>query len=285
MNFSLKQARMFADKTQQEMADSLKIHRSTYIKLEEHPESVTISQAKRISQITGIPVDQIFLIHSLLLVDCKGMPMDKSLVFLEPNRLDAVPFTTSEVIAEFADVKRHAVQSLIQKHESDFAEFGRVAFEMRPLQTKGGVQEVKVYLLNEEQATLLMTYLKNTERVRTFKKELVRQFYAMRTELLNRKDRRAELKPIRRELTDVVKEVGGGRWAYKQYTDLAYKSTLGLNAAQLRKQRNAPKKATAVDYMTADEIAAVTKRQGQFAVLIEMGLSYQQIKALAQDGA
>lgn len=60
MTFSLKQARMFADITQQEMADFLKIHRSTYIKLEEHPESTTISQAKRISEITGIPVDQIF---------------------------------------------------------------------------------------------------------------------------------------------------------------------------------------------------------------------------------
>ena len=33
--------------------------------------------------------------------------------------------------------------------------------------------------------------------------------------------------------------------------------------------------------MTADEIAFVTKRQGQFAVLIEMGLNYQQIKNLA----
>lgn len=207
--------------------------------------------------------------------------MKNDLVFLEPNRLDAVPFTTSEVIAQFAGVKRHAVQTLIQTHESDFAEFGRVAFEMRPLQTRGGMQTVKVYHLNEEQATLLMTYLRNTERVRAFKKELVRQFYAMRTELLNRRDRRAGLKPVRRELTDAVKETGGGPWAYKQYTDLAYKSSVGKNAAQLRKERGAPKQAAAIDYMTAEEIAAVTKRQGQFAVLLDMGLDYQQIKALA----
>lgn len=165
------------------------------------------------------------------------------LVFLEPNKLDAVPFTTSEIIAEFAGVKRHAVQTLIQNHESDFAEFGRVSFEMRPLPTKGGIQEVKVYHLTEEQATLLMTYLKNTERVRSFKKELVRQFYAMRAELLRRQVRRAELKPIRRELTDVIQEVDGGKWSYKQYTDLAYKSSIGKNAAQLRKERGAPKKA------------------------------------------
>lgn len=207
------------------------------------------------------------------------------LVFLEPNKLDAVPFTTSEIIAEFAGVKRHAVQTLIQNHESDFAEFGRVSFEMRPLPTKGGIQEVKVYHLTEEQATLLMTYLKNTERVRSFKKELVRQFYAMRAELLRRQMRRAELKPIRRELTDVIQEVDGGKWSYKQYTDLAYKSSIGKNAAQLRKERGAPKKAKAVDYMTSSEIDAVSKRQSQIAVLLEMGLDYQAIKGIVSGTA
>lgn len=207
------------------------------------------------------------------------------LVFLEPNKVDSVPFTTSEIIAEFAGVKRHAVQTLIQNHESDFAEFGRVSFEMRPLPTKGGIQEVKVYHLTEEQATLLMTYLKNTERVRSFKKELVRQFYAMRAELLRRQMRRAELKPIRRELTDVIQEVDGGKWSYKQYTDLAYKSSIGKNAAQLRKERGAPKKAKAVDYMTSSEIDAVSKRQSQIAVLLEMGLDYQAIKGIVSGTA
>lgn len=47
---------------------------------------------------------------------------------------------------------------------------------------------------------------------------------------------------------------------------------------KLRKERNAPKKAHGVDYMTLGEIAAVTKRQSQIAVLLEMGLSYQTIK-------
>ena len=203
------------------------------------------------------------------------------IVFLEPNKLDAVPFTTSEVIAEYAKVNYRSIQRLIEKHIRDFEEFGRVRFEITPLQTNGGIQNKKVYHLNEEQATLLMTYLKNTEPVRKFKKELVRQFYDMRTELMNRKDRRAELKSIRRELTDVIQDnPNHSKWDYKHYTDLAYKTTIGKNAAQLRKERDAPKKAKAVDYMTAEEIADVTKRQGQFAVLLEMGLDYETIKAM-----
>lgn len=52
------------------------------------------------------------------------------LVFLEPNRLGAVPFTTLEVIAEFAGVKHHAIQQLVTKHETDFKEFGVIAFEI-----------------------------------------------------------------------------------------------------------------------------------------------------------
>lgn len=51
-----------------------------------------------------------------------------NLVFLEPNKLDAVPFTTSEVIAEHAKVNYRSIQRLIEKHSRDFEEFGQVRF-------------------------------------------------------------------------------------------------------------------------------------------------------------
>ena len=128
---------------------------------------------------------------------------------------------------------------------------------------------------------VLITFLKNTDIVADFKVELVRQFYTMRQELLKRQTGRAELKPIRRELTDVIKEQEPeDKWAYKKYTDLAYKSSIGKNAAQLRRERDAPKKAKAVDYLTSDEIAAVAKRQNQIAVLLEMGMDYTQVKSI-----
>ena len=40
--------------------------------------------------------------------------------------------------------------------------------------------KIEVILLNEPQATLLITYLRNTEQVRRFKKNLVFEFYRMR---------------------------------------------------------------------------------------------------------
>lgn len=202
------------------------------------------------------------------------------LVYLTPNTQE--PFTTSEVIAECAGVKRHAIQSLIQQHEKDFREFGKVAFEMRPLEGSRTGQMVKVYHLNEQQATLLMTYLRNTDVVRAFKKELVRQFFAMRKELLNIKTVKVERKSIRLGMTDAIKALPDSphkKFKYNQYTDLAYRTALGKSARQLRKERGANKAATASDYMSADEIAAVSSMENHIAVLLNVGMEYQQIKS------
>lgn len=201
------------------------------------------------------------------------------LVYLTPNTKE--PFTTSEVIAECARVKRDTIQKLIQRHETDFREFGRVGFEIRPLQTKGGEQMVKVYHLNEQQATLLMTYLRNTPVVREFKKELVRQFYAMRKELLSVRIAKAERKPVRLGMTDAIKALPDSphkQFKYNQYTDLAYRAALGKSARQLRQERGATNTATASDYISSEEIAAVSSMENHIAVLLNVGMEYQQIK-------
>ena len=114
---------------------------------------------------------------------------------MAPNTQE--PFTTSDVIAEFAGIQHHTVTRLIQQHEADFKEFGSLRFEIEVRKRKVGATTAKHYQLNEEQATLLMTYLKNTEQVRAFKKELVRQFYAMRFELYKTQAAKAERKPVR----------------------------------------------------------------------------------------
>ncbi len=209
----------------------------------------------------------------------------KNLVFIDPAKIGAVPFTTSEVIAEVAKVQHHAIQVLTQTYESDIKEFGVISFEMRkpPEGSKGGRPEL-IYHYNEEQATLLMTYLKNTEPVRAFKKELVRQFYAMRKRLTSAAIAREARKPTRRELTDAIRDCIPDSphkgMMYKHYTDLAYKAALGKNAAQLRKERNAPEKVNLAEYLTAEESEAVRKAEGRLSVLLECGMDYQTAKAV-----
>ena len=60
MGFTVKQARQYAGFTQREMAEKLGISRDTYRKIEQSPEDATVATAKRISEVVGIPIDQIF---------------------------------------------------------------------------------------------------------------------------------------------------------------------------------------------------------------------------------
>lgn len=204
------------------------------------------------------------------------------LVFLTPNTQE--PFTTSDVIAAFAGIQHHTVTRLIQQHEADFKEFGLLRFQIDAVKRDGvrGTKYTKHYQLNEEQATLLMTYLKNTAQVRAFKKELVRQFYAMRTELYKVQMAKASRRPVRVSMNDAIKALPDSphkAMKYGQYTDLAYKLALGRTARQLRKDRGADKRATASDYMTAEEISLVAEVENKIGVLIGIGMSYQQVKA------
>lgn len=204
-----------------------------------------------------------------------------NLVYLAPNTEE--PFTTSEVIAECAGVQHHTVTRLIQQHEKDFKEFGLLRFQIDAVNKPGarGTKYTKNYKLNEQQATLLLTYLRNTAAVIEFKKELVRQFFAMRKELLNIKTVKAERKPIRLGMTDAIKALPDSphkKFKYNQYTDLAYRTALGKSARQLREERGASKTAVASDYMSADEIAAVSNVENHVAVLLDVGMDYQQVK-------
>ena len=89
-------------------------------------------------------------------------------------------FTYSTIIAQGAGVEHRAVTQLIKNYHDDISEFGRVTFQMLPLATNGGVQNIKVYRLNEQQATFVISLMRNTKAVVEFKKELVKQFYKMK---------------------------------------------------------------------------------------------------------
>lgn len=89
--------------------------------------------------------------------------------------------TTSEIIAQNTDTEHRAVLQLIGTYKEQMEQFGRVAFEMRTLKTKGGDQQREIAILNEQQSTFLLTLMRNSEIVVRFKVELVKEFYRMRS--------------------------------------------------------------------------------------------------------
>lgn len=92
---------------------------------------------------------------------------------------DGQAFTDSLAVSEGTENEHKAVIQLVRTYLDDFDSFGRVTFEMRPFATSGGIQTREVAVLNEQQATLLLTYMRNTPVIRDFKRKLVHAFFEM----------------------------------------------------------------------------------------------------------
>ena len=171
------------------------------------------------------------------------------LVFYTDNTLKAEPYTTSEIIANNTNNSRIAVRRLIEKHINRLKQFGKVEFEMQPLPSG---QKAKVYKLNEQQATLLITFLDNSDIVANFKTLLVKQFYEMRDELTKRNVNRAIEKPVKKTLMESVKNWKyTSKHAYSNINRLLIKGATGLSINALKKERGDAK--AALDLLTSQE--------------------------------
>ena len=123
-------------------------------------------------------------------------------------------FTTSLIIAEGCDHRSHeSTIKLIRKYQSDFEELGGVRFEIQPFVTAGGMQDREIALLNEDQATYLITLFRNTPTVRKFKLNLVKAFRTALNEIARlyadppRTGLIADKRKSMWDMTDALKEI------------------------------------------------------------------------------
>jgi phage regulator Rha-like protein len=109
------------------------------------------------------------------------------------------PRISHRIISEETKNQEKTISKLIRNYMNKLELFGRVGFKIQTLKTAGGNQEVKTFYLNEQQATLLLTFMRNNEIVINFKVRLVKEFYKMRESLksqdvdLSKLKKRAEL--------------------------------------------------------------------------------------------
>lgn len=187
------------------------------------------------------------------------------------------PYTTSEIIAECAEVKHDTVQSLIRNHQEDFESYGIIGFEIRKLDGRG--RPLKIYRLNEQQATLLITYLKNTAPVRKFKMNLVKAFFEMREELSKFRMQRALEKPKRKTLHDSIETwEAKPKHAHSTMNNLLLKAVTDRNAKQLREERGGY---NGIDSLTSVELEQYQAFEDMVIAMIGLNMSYQEIKAIA----
>lgn len=121
-------------------------------------------------------------------------------------------FTDSKVIAEGTGNQHKSVIALIKKQSKRLEKFGILRFsDLKSTNPKGG-RPTKICYLNEEQATLLITFLDNTDIVADFKVELVHQFYEMRRFILEKQttawlETRQQGRLTRKAETDVIQRL------------------------------------------------------------------------------
>ena len=186
------------------------------------------------------------------------------------------PYTTSAIIAECAGIKHHAIQEHIRKQIARLEQFGKVSFKMRPLQSG---QQAKDYILNEQQATLLITFLKNTEQVANFKTNLVKAFFEMREELSKFRMQRALEKPKRKTLHDSIENwEQAPKHAHSTMNNLLLKAVTDRNAKQLGEEREGY---NGIDSLTSDELEQYQAFEDMAIAMISLNMSYQEIKAMA----
>lgn len=186
------------------------------------------------------------------------------------------PYTTSAIIAECAGIKHHAIQEHIRKQIARLEQFGKVSFKMRPLQSG---QQAKDYILNEQQATLLITFLKNTEQVANFKTNLVKAFFEMREELSKFRMQRALEKPKRKTLHDSIENwEQAPKHAHSTMNNLLLKAVTNRNAKQLVEERGGY---NGIDSLTSEELEQYQAFEDMAIAMISLNMSYQEIKAMA----
>lgn len=140
---------------------------------------------------------------------------------------EGVATTTSLVIADGTQVQHKNVMELIRENLRDFEEFGRVAFETRPVETAGGTQHRHVAVLTEEHATLLLTYMRNSAVVKDFKKRLVREFWTLKRD---RDQARPMALPSTRELAQMVIDAEDAREAAEKQLGLEVKARQAMES-------------------------------------------------------
>lgn len=114
------------------------------------------------------------------------------------------PRADSRDIAKRLRLQHESVYKVLKERKSDFEQFGKLRFEIG---ASASGQTEKYALLTEDQATLLLTYSRNTAKVRELKIKLVKAFGDARRAAMQHG---AEYLPTYHQLHDQIHALANG---------------------------------------------------------------------------
>ena len=127
---------------------------------------------------------------------------DSTELALVPTKTE--PRVDSRLLAKQLGIKHPNLFAQVKTHKADFEQFGKVTFQTGALPSG---QSEKFATLNEDQAYLLLTYRRNTAKVRALKIKLVKAFSNARRAAAVRQ---TEYLPSYHAMSDRIHELAQG---------------------------------------------------------------------------
>lgn len=97
--------------------------------------------------------------------------------------------TTTFAISQWANRAHKDVIRIVNDNLDAIQHFGEVSFETSPVKTKTGTQRFKIATLNYDQACFVICSMRNNEKTKQFKVELIKAFRKCREQLAKQNQR------------------------------------------------------------------------------------------------
>jgi phage regulator Rha-like protein len=172
------------------------------------------------------------------------------------------------IIAKETDNSPISVRKLIDKHYDKLELFGVVSFEMtavseEKLKKNPDSKPIKTYYLNEPQATLLLTFMRNNEIVINFKVRLVKEFFQMREKLRATKPKEdINLDSIKKRTELII----SSKDQFIAFEDVFYRIGITRKEELAITSNRAVAKETGVDFIELAELKGVSTPHKYFTV-------------------
>lgn len=199
--------------------------------------------------------------------------MNNQLVFEKKGQA----FTNSLIIAEKSENQHESVVRMISNNLIDLEEYGKVEFTDLKSGKRG--RPTRMYLLNERQSTLLLTYLDNTDPVKRFKKDLVRAFFKMQDFIQSLQTAKLEFPEFTNAIMNAHEEPK--HYHFSNEINMINKIVLGVTAKEFKEQNGIDKSVGSIrPYLNEEQIKAIETLQRFDIGLITMIEDYQERKEM-----
>lgn len=181
-------------------------------------------------------------------------------------------FMTIEQLANaLGYASKKGIENIIERNkylrEKEFSIISKVPLNV------GGTQSTRLFTLDGVMEIGYLSHKPKAKAFRAFSRQVVKAY--LQGELIF-KEKRTTGKAIRKSMTDAIKEKGLSQHYYKHYSELAYKTALGMTSRQLKQKFGDD----ILDHLSAEELEKLNETQNKIAVLIQLDMNYKDIKDL-----